>query len=215
MEQLTSENIDQWMSHYYKNPRPDLVPSAIQALRESGHLDSDKSLESLASFFSFIFRNYPDEIEPWLSQFTNLSDEETQVVANALWYSNTKQAHDYLIKLSESANDEMKEVFLTLLTELPPEIDEIPITAPAFLDMLWAGFMATGEEKYVVRIISALPYANADDEAQRMIGEAAGWSLKSQAANHSKVLSIIKSELQNQPESAASVLREIIAEVER
>ena len=172
-------------------------------------------LETITSFLSYIFRANPDKVEAWLSPFTDLSDEETQVIANALWYSDTKQANDYLVTLSAAAEIEMKHVFASLLTEQPTPIDEIPIIAPAVLDMLWAAFMATGEEQYVVRIISALPYANAeDDTAERMIGEAASWSLKSNAAHNKKVLSIAESELHKQPEDVASILREIIEEVQ-
>ena len=53
-----------------------------------------------------------------------------------------------------------------------------------------------------------------DDTAERMIGEAASWSLKSNAARDKKVLSIAESELHKQPEDVASILRQIIQEVQ-
>ena len=79
MEQPTADNVDQWISHYYECPRPDLIPMAIQALRDSGHLGNDNALESLTSFFSLVFRAHPDQVDAWLSQFSDLSDDETQV----------------------------------------------------------------------------------------------------------------------------------------
>ena len=72
-----------------------------------------------------------------------------------------------------------------------------------------------GRKEIRCAVISALPYVNSNDQAERMIGSAASWSLTSQASNHSRVLSIVKSESKIQTEEIASILGEIISEARR
>jgi hypothetical protein len=215
MEYLSPDQLEQWISYYYKNPQPNITPMAIDALRKGGYLSTERSVEPISVLLSFIFRFNPEKIETWLAPFREIPNHEKLVIAQALWYSNTLQARNYLATMLETANNELKELINSLLRESPQEIDQIPIFYPSILDMLWAAFMATGDEKYVIRLMSVLPYVNAkDNPTKQMIGDTAKWSLMSNAIKHEKVKFICVNQLTRQSEDIASILKEIVTETE-
>ena len=95
-----------------------------------------------------------------------------------------------------------------------PKLIEIPINSPMVLDMLWGAFMASGDEKYIIRIISALPNVNIDikeDHSKFMIGGTARWLLTSNAIQHEIVFKICKEQVSRQPEEISNILCEILA----
>ena len=213
MKHLSTTQLEQWMSYYYENPQPDLTPMAIMTLSEGGYLSDESAMEQIMFFFSFIFRAHPEQIEVWLSSFQDLPNQEKMVILHSIWYSNTRQAKDYLGALSKTVEGEMKELVTYFQGESPPGIEQIQITSPSSLDMLWAAFMATGDEKYVIHLMSVLPYENIkDDQTKQLIGEAAKWSLISNAKKHEKVMSICVNQLTQQTENIASILKGIITE---
>ncbi len=111
-----------------------------------------------------------------------------------------------------------------LLVNPPPDILSEPVASPAVLDMLWAMFMASGDERYVQKIIGVLPWLNEEGAAERiekgaaermLIGGAARWSLTSNAFQHDRVLQICRAEVERQPEEVRVVLREVIQSAEQ
>ncbi len=93
----------------------------------------------------------------------------------------------------------------------PTPIDTQEISSPAILDMLWANFMATGDERYVKRIITASPWLDSPGVSteKKIISGAARWSLTANARQHKRVLQICMRERDNQP-ALKQVLTEII-----
>lgn len=211
MDNLATENLEKWMSFYYKNPQPDTIPVAIDAFRKGGYFSQDGSSEPIIVFLSLIFRSHPQKIETWLSSLKEITNQENIAIGKILWLSNTEQARKYLTKISRIKDVEIKEYLVALLKKVPPEIEKVPIASSSVIDILWAAFMATGEDKYVVRIISAFSKNNNQDElSKEMISSMAKWSLKSNVKKHEKVKSICLNQLKTQNEDIAIILQEII-----
>lgn len=213
-QQLSTQEIEQWMTFYYQNPNPDITPIAIAHLSREGALKDEASEEQITIFLSFIFRNNPEKIEEWTSKiFQDLTSiEDKQVILTALWLSNTREVQEYLAHLSNHGNSELQEFIKEISGKTPPVIEEIPIDNPSVLDDLWAAFMATGEEKYVIRVISALQkHKNGDEEEDnKIIKDAVLWSLQSNINAHDKVKAICKNQLTKQPEEVATKLKKIV-----
>ncbi|QUY46252.1 hypothetical protein [Acaryochloris marina] len=215
MATLTTEELEQWISHYFENPQPNKTPIAIGIFIREGYFTNDSIVETVITFLSFIFRDQPDKISIWLNSIQDLSNQEMIAIGKALWLSNTKEAKNYLDAILKKKNKEIQESLTLLLREVPPKIEEIPISSPSILDMLWAAFAATGEEKYVTRLMSVLPYINAEDEPHLFsIGNAARWSLRSNMDKYEKIKSICVNQLEQQSQEISIILKEILAETD-
>ncbi len=88
----------------------------------------------------------------------------------------------------------------------------MPIISPQALDMLWATFFATGDERVVRRIISVLQLSKDNKSAEALIGTSALWSLKSNAKQHEKVMAICKEEIGKQDGLTKNLLQEVVTE---
>jgi hypothetical protein len=215
MHAMSLQKIEQWMSHYYQNPQPELIRPAIEGLREEGKLGDENAIEQIIFFLSFLFSAHPEKAVEWTSPFIegDLPVMEKKVLITALWLSDTQRAKDYLARLALTV-PELQEYIEDLTTGSPPDLERMPIDYPGILDSLWAAFMATGESRFVIRIISALAGCDSEDAIGLLIGNAARWSLKSNAEDHAAVRSICEEQLAEQPPKIAAILRKIIEEEE-
>ena len=210
---MPEKALNDWLTYYYLHPTPETTSLAIQSMQQLGYLKKESVGAPLASFFSLIFRSSPMAIESSLKTFANFSSEEQQVLLRSLWLANTKQAKIQLGKLIAIQVNNGIHDNEDLLESDPQEIDKLPVNSPDILDMLWGAFMATGEEKYVVQVISVLPFSTIKgDVARLLVGGSARWSLISNAIQHKRVLDICISQLDKQPKEVKAVLSEVITE---
>jgi hypothetical protein len=214
MKALSLSQLETWMSFYYDNPQPNLTPRAIFTFHKDGYLTNEITQEPIVFFLSFIFRDNPTKIAEWFSQLNDLSISDRQALVRSLWISNNKQSKEYLVYLSQNCDPETKILIDKTFTLSPLEVDKIPIDYPNVLDVLWASFIATGAEIYVIRIISALCIENSEDYfVNQIIQKAARWLLIANKKDHERVRSICCSQLMEQPEDVALILQEILTEV--
>lgn len=138
----------------------------------------------------------------------------------ALWYCGRPEVRKALEELAVSGEAEDKKTASAVLKKTP-----VPFTRqqlnPVVLDQLWACFMATGEKRFVRRIMDALPWALpskdqqnkgtaiTDEQAESFLtGAAAKWSLTSNCHQHEKVMQFCQEE-----RDANSTLRQVLSEV--
>ncbi|MEE3716316.1 hypothetical protein V2H45_06120 [Tumidithrix elongata RA019] len=213
MKALSLSQLETWMSFYYDNPQPDLIPRAIFTFHKEGYLTNELTQEPIVFFLSFIFRDNPTKIAEWFSQLNDLSILDRQALVRSLWISNNHQSKEYLAYLSQNGDPEIKMLIDRLLSMSPPEIDKIPIDYPNVLDILWASFIATGSEIYVNRIISALCIENSEDFlVNQIIQKAARWLLIANKKYHERVR-LCCSQSMEKSEDVALILQEILTEV--
>lgn len=203
---MSEKDLNYFMLYYYLHPAPEKVPQAVQAMHKMGYLEKESAGAPITSFLALIFRSNPSAIETTLADFPGYSPSEQQVLLSALWIADTAQSKMALEKLP-LGNDNAD------LKTSPPKIEELPVESPDVLDMLWGAFMATGDEKYVLPIISVLPYSTIKENIpQFLVGGSAKWSLTSNAVQHKRVFDICSSQLEKQPEDVKEILSEVIAE---
>lgn len=205
------EEFHNWITYYYVEPTPERVDEAVRFMDKEGLLAKPTAVQPLVSFLGHIFRKNPDRIGPWVEEFDYLP-EGRKVIWQAAWFSGTPEGQKAL-KEAEPRLAEEDRKYLEALTLLPaPDLLTLPIDAPVVLDMLWAGFQATGDEAYVFRVIGALasPAEEKEDLDQAIVREAARWSLASVARQHPKVMQICRRALPKQPEDVRKVLEEVI-----
>ena len=207
---MTENELNDFMSYYYLHPTPEKVPQAVQAMHKMGYLQKESAGAPLTAFLSLIFKSTSSAIEKSLVDFSSYPPTEQQVLLRALWLADTSQSKMALQKF-KLGNDNAE-----LFKSVPPKIEQLPVESPDVLDMLWGAFMASGDEKYVIQVISVLPYSTIKGNIPHlMVGGSAKWSLTSNAIQHKRVLDICKAQLEKQPKEVKEILLEVISEAEK
>jgi hypothetical protein len=209
----TEEQLNEWLTYYYLHPRPDLTISAMHLMSKDGWLSKTNSETPLAAFFAQVFSRNEDKVTDWLTELDASTEDQEKIGALALWMAHTNNAQQLLrlmaTKGSLSHQSYMKKL---LADDHPPDFLKDAVSSPGFLDSLWGSFFATGDERFVQRIIGTLPLLKSEENAQDvLIGGAAKWSLTSNAIQHPKVLEICEAELTKSAGEQKSALAEVIA----
>lgn len=186
------EAINRWMTYYYMHPQPQHFVSALLLADKQGLLEGD-SAAPMQAFASRVLAQNPDKLREWFGQLSGLTEKGKNLLLTAIWWSNTKESKDLLDSIASQLGEQAKTQFKKQIDSPAPEIDKMEIESPDVLDMLWACFCATGDEKYVKRLFTTLTWDKSDnskDLAKMLITSAARWSLISNINQHEKVREI-------------------------
>ncbi len=185
----TEDALSQWTTYYYLHPDSSLVVPAIRQLAAFGYFDDDADATDapLIGFLSGLFAQSPTHIEAWLRELDDLDPHAKDVVKRAVELANLPEK-DFLA---------------------------LEVTSPAMLDLLWGRFLSSGEAAYARRVMSILPWKDQHEDLQQaIIGEAAYWSLTSNALQHERVLALCRHEMKTSSASVRAILAEIVRRVE-
>lgn len=198
-----------WQTYYYLFPaNPDLIVASLKRAEDSGSLDSIGSIPPIAAFTSRIFAQNPQKISYWVEALGSLSaTHKNQVLSSALVWSGVPAAKDLAQTISKSENVILKELGDTPLD--PANLETLKITSPSHLDMMWGCFMATGDKRYIQKIISVLAWFDRKSLqlSEILIAGAAEWSLSSNCVQHKLVRQIVEEESKTNPEAKEALLR--------
>lgn len=199
-EQIAPKSIDsvdalsRWMTYYYVHPQPDLIVSALLFADKQGLLTGDATAP-MQAFTSKVFAQNPEKLKDWFSQLGSLSENGKTLIITAIWWSGSKEGKELLDSITTNLPEKPKAEFKKQIEKSPPELEKMEIESPDVLDMLWACFSATGDEKYVKRLLNVLTWSSSDskDLPKMLIVSAARWSLLSNLDQHAKVKEICES----------------------
>ncbi|MFI5114512.1 MAG: hypothetical protein ACHP7J_05145 [Terriglobales bacterium] len=208
---MSREQVEEWLTYYYQHPRPDLLVSALRFMSEDGWLKKGDAQAPVSAFLAQVFVANPDRLNGWATDIASDPEDEKSTMSRALWMANDESCRQTLTAIARGGSSAFQKEAKELLTKHPPDLLKDEINSPQFLDALWGSFFATGDERYVQRLISALPMlATKDDVTKMLIGGAAQWSLTSNAVQHPKVMEICEAELNRLPDDRKPALRKII-----
>lgn len=192
--------LSEWMTYYYKNPQPELMVPALLFADKQGLLQGDAAAP-MQAFTSRVFAANPEKVKEWFTQLGPLSEAGKTLVITAIWWSNTKEGKELLDTITAQLPDKPKAEFKKQIDKSPPELEKMDIESPDVLDMLWACFSATGDEKYVKRLLTVLSWSSTDskDLPKMLIVNAAHWSLMSNIEQHARVREICESVKKQDP----------------
>jgi hypothetical protein len=178
-ELKTPGDVSGFMQSYYLHPQPDRVGAVIAALSVSGILKSPNSASPLIGFFSEIFAANPNRLPEWQTLIAKQDDQ-------------TKALLDQALKVSKSGG-----------------VLSSSGHSPQFNDACWGGFFASGNPKFVDKVVDQLQYFDErSDEALFFSGATAMWSLAENARTYTAVHLAIESAKVN----ADKRTQELIAE---
>jgi hypothetical protein len=197
----SAQDLIQWMTYYYMHPQPDLLVPALLYADANGLVQKGEA--PLTAFVSRVFAQNPKRIGPWVDQLnTALSPKSKPMLWSALWWSNTPEGKEQLNKLAQALPEKSQGLVLAQMVKPAVPIESMEMKSPEVLDELWGAFSATGDEKYVSRLMTALPwiYDPSGDFNKLSIGGAARWSLTSNAQQHPKVMKMCLKARETRPE---------------
>lgn len=190
----SEEEFNDWFINYYHTKNVKSIVSMIKFIFNEGFFESDKTIPLLLGFMVGLFEENVTKLPFWLEQLNSLSNRNKKYLWIAVSMTNKKEKIKILndIKINESPDNQN---FITQRIEKESKHPlEIEIDNPGILDMLWGYFFATGSSKPIERISTALPWSRQRTDLQKfLIGQAAEWSLKSNARQHEKVRKILMS----------------------
>lgn len=194
-------DLNRWAAYYYLYPSPDLTVKALLFAEKSGILDKNKSQAPLVAHFSQIFAQNPKMLSDWLSELSNLNMQHKAFLWKALWQANSAESKEAANALAQQFPANSSPPVLSRSSPRPIPFEKMKLS-PVVLDMLWGSFFVTGDERYVQRIMVALPGLDtANHDLEKMLTAcAAKWSLFSNARQHERVMNICLNARQKHPE---------------
>lgn len=205
----TDQDLNQWLTYYYLHPQPDLVVPATLLAEKKGYLSSEAGGPYMA-FLSRVFAENPSKLGTWIKQLDSIPLRDKPMLWTALYWSHTKESATVLDEIVKTLPPKGQESLVEQIAKPPEPIEKVTVSGPGVLDMLWGAFFATGDEKYVKRLISVLPWESQNKDLIKMqVGASARWSLTSNAEQHSKVLEICQQVRETEP-SLRAVLDPVI-----
>ena len=168
VDALTSiEGFSRFAMMYYLSPQPDKVADAIRALDATGLATQlpKPTYSPFVNWFAEVFLANPDRLPEWRKLVNEQKGAAKELLQGAL-------------------NVAAKGGLLNM-PPMPP--------APAWNDMYWSGFFATGNPAYVRKLIDQMNYIDERKDVVRYLaGGTAEWSLSSNAQQHPKVREIVQ-----------------------
>ncbi len=199
------DEFGEWITFYYLHPQPDQVPHAVRYFSDSALYGTSSTMPVVAFFASVLEKDETALKRVYQEISADGSDNSRMVLLNALKLINSEASRAMLgdakdkwqsPRLQTVADGGLQHPFKPLLT--------VDVDSPMILDMLWSAFFATGDEKPVLRILSAL------DSPDPVVSGAAQWSLASNAQRHPIVRQICQKASSESAGERKAVLEDIL-----
>jgi hypothetical protein len=211
---ITAEQASHWMQQYYTEPEPDKLMPAMKVLAKAGALD--KPNLCIIIFVGAVFADNPERINQWVTEFQEFTPEQQiYYLLSALWYANTEKSLKALKTIRANASAIVSKHIDHLLENPAPPPLKKAVTTPASLDVFWSEYFATGDERFVIKIIQVLPWSSEGETDHGTIGSAAVWSLTSNAKQDPHVLAICEQQLDKQSSTVKPYLQKVIEQAKK
>ncbi|MFM9956635.1 MAG: hypothetical protein ACKVZJ_01050 [Phycisphaerales bacterium] len=185
---------NRFIVYYYLNPQPERFEEVFRKIASATGEDAGGNGPVFSAFYAPIMKANPQRIEGWVRALS--TPDILPIHRRALWraavLSKVPEGKAALAKLLPAAPDDDRRIIQEFI-DMPPAdlLGELPRSTRA-LDMMWSSFNASGDERYVHQVINAMAHEKSEVGSDVMFAMAAGWSLQSNAWQHSKVLEICR-----------------------
>jgi hypothetical protein len=190
-----------WLTHYYQNPRPAELPLAAHRLSREGYFEGVGQTATAIGFFATVFAQNPQDINYWLHETVDLPAAHRRVLVAAAWLAGSPRGSALLREMSENSSWGTRIQITDLLRREPTPVAVTPVRSESSMNLQWGAFLASGEEQHIVSVLAALGSGEAE------LSATARYTLAQNATEHRRVLDICRDQLAKQPESVRSELR--------
>jgi hypothetical protein len=135
------------ITYYYKDARPERLVGYFDAFGDLAVAQRWSAYVPTTGFFAVVFRDHPEWIDRLMPvEFNPLNAEALQVALQLA--GQPAKAAQVRAKVKDTDAKLTAE-----LADLPARLDDLRITAPAHLDLLWGASFASGDGRYTRTII--------------------------------------------------------------
>ena len=188
------EAFRQWFTFYYQDPHPEQLTAAVKFMQANGYLDEtqpeNRDMPLIASvFLSRLMKAHKSELQQWVASWQSLGPQEWYVLLVSLYMADTIESKRVMAANLQKV-DKAHQLRLVGMQKLPPSaLDPLtgPVQSERQINLLWAGFSASGDLHYVRKVIGAIPLYGDESGRKAGIGEAALMSLATNALQNEKV----------------------------
>ena len=199
----------EWMTFYYQNPEPEKTFDAIKELYAKGTLTETSTQHTSIAFLATIFEKNSDIAEKAAEKCAFMSQDGRWVIANSLWFADTKSSKSQLKKMEKS-----NKFLRPFLNSSPYDVLKSKELHESTIDMCWGYFLASGDTKYVRKVVSVLQIENKGDSAKDVIGDLARRSLTSNCRQHPKILKYCRSIVDDLPDRSKAEVQAILDKID-
>jgi hypothetical protein len=201
-----------WMMAYYSRPNPDKLGCALSYYADSTLYDDGGTRMPLVHFYAALAEKNPKLLNQVYDSVGPGSERAHLMGLHVFWMVNTDESRALLERARKAWTGEEVERAGTRMVDIRPMgILERPLDNPTVIDNLWAVFFATGDERPVRRIASAVHLVRDGSEEDKRVGEAARTSLIGGTTRHQRVRDVLSSMIAAQTGASRTELEEILA----
>lgn len=188
---------ERFMQHYYQNPQPQDLITAVNNLDKNGFLDVSANREQAMGFLSVVFQRNPDLVEGWLDTSSRvLSNRGQRLIAAAAWFAGNPQGSARVHQLTARQSTEVQaQTDQVLSGPQPAPAAAMTITSEPTLNLQLGAFLASGDRQYIDNIFTAV----ASD--QPGLSSSAKFALAQSASSDPVFMQVCETELARQPAS--------------
>jgi hypothetical protein len=136
--------------HFYDDPRPERLVGFLERFAKTTRDWS--AYPPVVGLFAVVFRAHADWIDKLIPATPDAKTAEA--ITAALQLSGQAAAAQRMrSRLAETGSDARLKVELA---DLPSRLEDVRITTPTHLDIVWGAFFASGSERYVRMIVDFL-----------------------------------------------------------
>jgi hypothetical protein len=201
---LNTQPLSEKIEFFYLNHEP-LI--AKQIIREIADLNA---LDNYFYFFVALAKEHPKQLIEWFSE-AQVSIEKHPKLIHALHFGGLKGE---AIRLAQKANWSTNKI-LSLGSDIPTFL-LMPVAFPGYIPCMCSHFVATGDVRYVKRIIDALetsPILIKDPNELKELKEEAKQKLTSFVFKHDKVYRLCLEEAKTRKGEVAAFLNKLLDEL--
>lgn len=185
----SDDDFRSWFAFYYKAPHPERLTASLRYMKQNAYLQDYPDIASV--FLAHVMTANPQHLKHWVdTEWQEFGGAEWSVILVSLWMVDTTESKALMVKNLERADETHRERIKGLKDRNPDVIDPLKadIVDPRQVNLVWAAFSATGDERYVRKIIDQVHlYGEVRDETDAAIGEAAIMTLANNAMQHDLV----------------------------
>jgi hypothetical protein len=197
----------EWFAYFYAHQRVDLVPEAVLYMETHGYLRNHPDIA--AAFLARVFAQYPGELAGWLDRWREVSPDGWGVILASLHFAGKPGATSLLhANLARADRAEQRRIVdLEASGRSSSDLLDVGIDDPRQINLLWSAFSATGDRRYVEKVVDYLSlYSRDEDTLDAEIGQAALVTLATNSLLHPVVAEVCLDERKSHPNEGIRTL---------
>lgn len=201
---IENQTISKEMMSFYKSGKRNELPLLFKRMETVGWFDESETSQNSCAFITAAIAANPGLVSQWCQSVCRFN------LAQRLWFwdlvsrSGTNTSSNCLKQIAAQMGGKDKQFIDSMSKRRQSDLMQTALSAPV-LDQLWFSYFASGDSKYVKRIMEALPWINQTSQssiAATLTGQAARWSLSANCQQDQNVLNICQKERATNPKLA-------------